>query len=292
MIQRLFISFWAMILAAFCDVIISRSIIYASTFNALEVHLYDEEFRQMDFAGNMDKFTEMSEDTDTDFGSVAACYVADLESGVVFDDLRYAKVRSYLIKYEYEDYFYASEIYNRIYEGMKFFPVAESSTGQYEFYFEDSYMDARSYGGQRSHEGCDIMPSENLSGMFPVVSVSDGTVEKIGWLELGGYRIGIRSDEGVYFYYAHLQSYADEYEKGDRVSAGEVIGLMGDTGYGEEGTVGMFDVHLHFGIYISDRAGNEISVNPYAYLKYMWDRDNVRRYYYGDSVVEGNPYTV
>ena len=41
---------------------------------------------------------------------------------------------------------------------------------------------------------------------------------------------------------------------------------MGNTGEGEEGTEGKFDVHLHFGIYVN-RDGNEETVNPYSYLK-------------------------
>ena len=288
--RQLLISFWVMLMAVSCDAVIAQNILYASTYNALNVHLYDNEFCQMDFHENMEALVSMAEENGTDFGSVAACYVADTKSGVAFDDSRYNKIREYLTKYQYEDFYYAAKAYNAIYDGMVFFPVAEDSAGQYEFYFENSYMADRSYGGERKHEGCDIMPSENISGKFPVISVCDGTVEKTGWLELGGYRLGIRSDEGVYFYYAHLQSYADEFSEGDRVRAGDVIGLMGDTGYGEEGTSGQFDVHLHFGIYVNDAKGNGISVNPYAYLKYV--RDNVRRYNFGNSVMEGNPYAL
>ncbi len=288
--KKIILSFWIMMLAVVCDVIITQNIIYASTFNALQVHLYDDQFRQMDFGDNMTALAQQAEQWDTDFGTVTACYMADVKSGAAFDYARYIKIKNYLTKYEYEDFFYAARVYNQIYDGMQFFPVAESSTGEYTFSFGDTFMADRSYGGERKHEGCDIMPSENISGKFPVISVCDGTVEKIGWLELGGYRIGIRSDEGVYFYYAHLQSYANEYKEGDRVAAGEVLGLMGDTGYGEEGTTGQFDVHLHFGIYVDDLDGNEISVNPYAYLNYV--RNNVRRYYYGNSVMEGNSYAL
>jgi len=43
---------------------------------------------------------------------------------------------------------------------------------------------------------------------------------------------------------------------------------MGDTGYGEEGTKGMFDVHLHLGIYVNS-GDQEISVNPYWILKML-----------------------
>ena len=125
---------------------------------------------------------------------------------------------------------------------------------------------SRSYGGNRVHEGTDIMPSNKERGYFPVVSVCDGTVEKKGWLNLGGYRLGIRSKAGAYFYYAHLESYAEGIKEGTKVKAGQIIGYMGDSGYGEEGTVGKFDVHLHFGLYL-DLDGKEVSVNPYEVLR-------------------------
>ena len=49
--------------------------------------------------------------------------------------------------------------------------------------------------------------------------------------------------------------------------AGQLLGFMGDSGYGEEGTTGMFDVHLHVGIYFYDTEGREISMNPYFFLQ-------------------------
>ena len=94
-------------------------------------------------------------------------------------------------------------------------------------------------------------------------------VEKIGWLTLGGWRIGIRSFRGGYFYYAHLSSYARDFQEGDLVSAGDLLGYMGDSGYGPEGTTEKFDVHLHVGIYIEGKNQEEISVNPYWPLRYL-----------------------
>ena len=44
--------------------------------------------------------------------------------------------------------------------------------------------------------------------------------------------------------------------------------MMGDTGYGEEGTRGKFAVHLHLGIYIHTEEYEELSVNPYWVLRW------------------------
>ena len=60
------------------------------------------------------------------------------------------------------------------------------------------------------------MAEKNERGWYSVISVSDGVVEKIGWLPQGGYRIGIRSANGVYFYYAHLAEYAKKFSRAKR----------------------------------------------------------------------------
>lgn len=149
---------------------------------------------------------------------------------------------------------------------VSYYPVAESSVDKsLTTSFVNSWMKERNYGGKRGHEGIDIMASVNKRGLYPVISMTDGVVTNLGWLERGGYRIGITSDSGTYYYYAHLDSYSNIRE-GDRVKAGSLLGFMGDSGYGREGTTGKFPVHLHVGIYLFEE-GREISVNPYYVLK-------------------------
>ncbi|MDU6263828.1 MAG: M23 family metallopeptidase [Anaerocolumna aminovalerica] len=158
--------------------------------------------------------------------------------------------------------------YYEILNDIKYFPVPLKENGEPYVTFEDSWYADRNYGGARKHEGTDLIPEYNVTGLYPIISITDGVVEKIGWLEKGGYRIGIRSSSGAYFYYAHLDSYAEGIEEGDEIKAGQLLGLMGDSGYGPEGTTGMFAVHLHLGIYIDTPAG-ELSVNPYYILLYL-----------------------
>lgn len=158
-----------------------------------------------------------------------------------------------------------------------YFPIPLSEADQsLGVSYVDSWMGERNYKGKGVHEGTDIMADINERGLYPVVSITDGTVTNLGWLEKGGWRIGITSPSGVYFYYAHLESYGDLSE-GDRVIAGELLGFMGDSGYGEEGTVGQFPVHLHLGIY-SFTDGKEISFNPYYVLLALEDKK--LKYYY------------
>lgn len=155
-----------------------------------------------------------------------------------------------------------------IWNDVKYFPIPQfpkKSTLQTNY--TNSWMSERNYGGKRGHEGTDIIASRNERGIYPIVSMTDGIITQKGWLEKGGYRIGVMTSEGVYFYYAHLESYSHA-EIGDAVKAGDILGYMGDSGYGEEGTIGQFAVHLHLGIYIY-LDGKEVSINPYWVLRYI-----------------------
>ena len=149
---------------------------------------------------------------------------------------------------------------------LVYFPIATDLAELEVCAYEDSWQNARTFGGDRKHEGTDLMTVTNERGIYPVVSMTEGTIEQLGWLNLGGWRIGIRSASGVYYYYAHLESYAEDLTDGMAVRAGQFLGFAGDSGYGTEGTTGQFAVHLHVGIYVPGDQGDE-AVNPYPYLK-------------------------
>ena len=164
---------------------------------------------------------------------------------------------------------------NKIYEDARYFPIAVLTSNKGTYPYDNSWGYSRNYGGNRTHEGTDIMYSENIEDVVPIVSVCDGIIIKKGWLELGGYRLLIKSNNGVKFYYAHLSSYASGLEEGMKVRAGQILGYMGNTGYGEEGTKGKFDVHLHFGMYVNEN-GQDIGINPYFLLKFL----DINKLYY------------
>lgn len=185
-----------------------------------------------------------------------------------------------------------SRVYHTIFDDLSCFPIPQpASSSVPDIRYENGWMEERTFGGERGHEGCDLMGDEMPGGFYPVLSMTDGVVEQVGWLPLGGYRIGIRAPAGAYFYYAHLSEYAREFQAGDRVSAGELLGYMGDTGYGEEGTTGQFPVHLHLGIYIKTEHYEELSINPYWILRYMEKKRSrfFPLYFSGDfGMIEGN----
>ncbi len=146
-------------------------------------------------------------------------------------------------------------------------------------YFYEHYDDfgaSRSYGYQREHLGHDLMGAIGT----PIIAIESGYVEAIGWNPYGGWRIGIRSfDNQRYYYYAHLRKdhpYIPELSEGDIVTAGDVIGYLGMTGYSSKENINNINIpHLHFGIQLifdaSQKDGsNQIWINCYELTKFLY----------------------
>lgn len=238
--------------------------------------IYTDEFRgQIMAEDDYQKMCELSKSLELPFSDILSVFHCAsgfrMEDDIIIDKEHYemySKELSDMKEGVFKEY---QNWYERLYEEAEYFPVALSSSHkQYTVSFENSWMFERTYGGQRGHEGTDIMAEVNERGLYPIVSMTDGVVEKIGWLPKGGYRIGIRSAGGIYYYYAHLERYAKDFKEGETVHAGDLLGFMGDSGYSEiEGTVGNFPVHLHLGIYIQTDEVEELSINPYWVLRKM-----------------------
>ncbi|MGN0407987.1 MAG: M23 family metallopeptidase [Bacteroides sp.] len=237
-----------------------------------------ESFRKMDFEdGSISLLLYLSDEWGIDIGEFTAaimlknhysCSLKAIEKETG-DTVRMFIRKMY--RFYPEEFAHLSKLYSAVLNDAStaFFPVPISTDVHHKWVeYVDSWGFERTYGGSRKHEGTDIMALDNVRGQYPVLSVSGGTVVNKGWLEKGGYRIGIMSDEGVYYYYAHLDSYAQGIEVGQTVFPGTLLGMMGDSGYSKvEGTKGKFDVHLHFGMYIYED-NVEISINPYNLLKF------------------------
>lgn len=181
------------------------------------------------------------------------------------------------VSYDYDqDYYHdnkdyntsVEQIYRMILSDIEYFPIPKVEAKEY--WYSNSWEADRTYGGDRKHYGTDIMDVKDERSSFPIVSMTDGVIENIGWLELGGWRIGIRTQNNAYFYYAHLDKYAKNLKTGMKVEAGDLLGYMGNSGYGKEDTYGKFQVHLHLGISLP--LNNEIKeywINPYWILRYL-----------------------
>lgn len=93
--------------------------------------------------------------------------------------------------------------------------------------------------GARRHEGVDILVKKRT----PVIAATSGTITSAGENNLGGKVVFLRpADMNIQLYYAHLDT--QWVQGGDRVWAGDTLGLTGNTGNAKN-TVS----HLHFGIY-------------------------------------------
>lgn len=157
-------------------------------------------------------------------------------------------------------------IYQQTLKDINVFPIPDIG----EYIYANSWGADRDYGGPRRHLGTDIIDVHNNPGSIPILSMTDGIVEQMGWNEKGGWRIGIRTPSGAYFYYAHLDSFSHAIKEGTVISSGQCLGYMGDSGYGKEpGTVGNFPVHLHLGIMLNlSFTKEEVWINPYHILKF------------------------
>ncbi|MFW5827075.1 MAG: peptidoglycan DD-metalloendopeptidase family protein [Alkalispirochaeta sp.] len=128
------------------------------------------------------------------------------------------------------------------------FPVEGATYADIWSFFGDG-RDA----GSREHHGVDVFAPRGT----PVLAVSDSEVIRVGERERGGNIVTLRDDaRGIMLYYAHLDEQL--VSTGARVSAGDVIGTVGNTG-----NAITTPPHLHIGIY---QGGWRRPVDPWGYF--------------------------
>lgn len=121
---------------------------------------------------------------------------------------------------------------------------------------------SQKYKGAR-HNGIDLVGAGYT--LDNIVAHSDGEVvgvvancnrntSRTGERIYGNY-VKIKHDNGMYTLYAHLKYGSVAVKVGDRVTKGQVVGAMGNTGYS-------FGAHLHFEV----RNVNNAKIDPTAYV--------------------------
>lgn len=154
-------------------------------------------------------------------------------------------------------YDYASEHQNQIDGYPSILPVKLQQENEEKYgYWYSSGFGSRTHPltkRREFHQGLDI---KTRSGV-PVIAAADGRVVKI---ERNGYlgKIIEIDHEGDRFktLYAHLKDYVDGLKVGQKVTRGQIIGYVGNTGRST-------GAHLHYAVY---DMGNKRWVNPIKYI--------------------------
>ena len=152
--------------------------------------------------------------------------------------------------------------------------LASASTGPWQFplkkgtyTFSSNSYGPRSLGGDDYHNGTDFGTG---GGTPPLTAMHSGTIVRMGWGGAWGNYYVVETNVAVpgmpgatYKYlYGHLSRYAPGLSLGDRVSVGQYLGDVGDTG-------NSFGEHLHLTICTTMECtyGNAAgSVDPIPFL--------------------------
>lgn len=150
---------------------------------------------------------------------------------------------------------YASDLFERLDRvavtkmAVEKLPLAFPVRGAYRHTSGYGYRRDPKTGGRRLHKGADMAGSRGT----PIVATGDGVVTFAGRQSGYGRLIKIRHAGGFETYYAHLN--AIRVKKGQRVSRGDRIGDMGNSGRST-------GVHLHYEVRL-----NGTPVNPAKFMK-------------------------
>ncbi len=192
-------------------------------------------------------------------GAVVAAAVARLddlqgELDVARDWLRFSELT--LAEAEFEIDVWAAN--SDTYVPGFVFPVASG------YSFIDSWGFPRGPGTpwEHWHEGADIFAPTGTE----LLAAESGIISRLADGGRGGLALYIEGQSGSKHYYAHLNRYADGIAEGRPVTAGQVVGYVGDSGNAAGGLP-----HLHYEIHPGDRP-----VNPYPLLAMSSRRQTAR----------------
>lgn len=117
-------------------------------------------------------------------------------------------------------------------------------------------------GSDRTHQGIDILAPSGT----PVRAAAAGIVWRTSDSIRGGISVTVIGDDGVRYFYTHLDSIAQGMERDARVGTYTVLGYVGNTG-----NAAATAPHLHFEVSLPIE-GERYSWRPIDPLLYMLDR--------------------
>jgi murein DD-endopeptidase MepM/ murein hydrolase activator NlpD len=149
-------------------------------------------------------------------------------------------------------------------------PVTANASPKYVFPVQGCTVNFSRY--HHNYPATDILAKVGCAFVAPTSGVIDevNRVDRFSWAtnkgaDRGGKMVSMIGDDGVRYYGSHLYSIRDVIQPGLRVSAGYLLGRVGQTG-DARGTAS----HLHFGISWPTKPGvwwvRRGELNPFDYI--------------------------
>lgn len=129
----------------------------------------------------------------------------------------------------------------------------------------------RTYAGYPNpmrHEGIDLVPDGEQCAPV-VVACADGVIDKLAYNGTGyGYYVRIDHGSGWYTWYGHLAYPAFVCKAGQKVKAGDIIGLMGSTGNSTGPHLHLTVQHEGFGITSPEYVLSDV-IDPLSVIEFQ-----------------------
>ena len=176
------------------------------------------------------------------------------EDSSFVQEVRIDSLRSYYDTLQFELSDQEASFRTEIEEQERFnlgFDIKQQTKDFYHFFPPVDGMITQKFDEKRRHYGIDVVAKANAK----VSSVLDGVVVFTDWTIKTGYVIQVQHSNDLLSIYKHNSLLLKK--QGEHVRAGEVLGVVGNTGEESSGP------HLHFELW---RAGNPL--NPEDFIKF------------------------
>ena len=156
-----------------------------------------EHFRSMQAGGSLQEETaELQKQSGLSKGKLLALAFAGAQASFpkkmpTIDELQ--QTAKWMYRYRPKQYEMLENAFCAVWDDLVCFPV------KCRVSYEDSWMEERTYGGKRGHEGTDLMPPTNQRGFYPVFSATAGTVEHMGCYKRADGGLGSAVNRAVTF---------------------------------------------------------------------------------------------
>ncbi|MBH0055015.1 M23 family metallopeptidase [Salinibacterium sp. SWN167] len=148
----------------------------------------------------------------------------------------------------------SAEVLALKYAGADYEYIATTGAVRWPFPYEVPITDGFGYRASGFHKGTDFAAASGT----PIYAIADGTVDLIqaDWSGYGYHAVisHVINGQQVESLYAHMITDSSPLVVGQQISAGDFIGLVGETGIA-------YGAHLHFEVHLDG-----VPVDPYAWL--------------------------